>query len=174
MIKLVADLQTLPALPPKTYLWQSVGPELIAKRKTELDAWLNVVRYEPYVLNSPHFHAFLQLTENAGSLLTKLHLPKEITHFEDTQFGVNAMVYDDKSTVIFTACGDPSAVSRLDSKLSNMQMPWQKKGTGAPTTMVPIGSLSCWKESQSIYKLACSLLYVRQRSCSTALDELID
>jgi hypothetical protein len=79
----------------------------------------------------------------------------QITHFEDTQFGVNALSYDDVNGVIFTACGDPNAMSRLDSRLSNMKMPWDKKK--GPAALVPLGSLSCWKEQQNVYKLACTL-----------------
>lgn len=50
--------------------------------------------------------------------------------------------------MIFTACEDCHAFSRVDARLSNLRFPWEEKGT-----FTPVGSISCWLKRRGMWSL---------------------
>lgn len=53
-------------------------------------------------------------------------------------------MYDEVDGVVVSACEDTRTLSRLDSYLSNIRLPWEDKGA-----MVPVGSVNVWKRDDN-------------------------
>lgn len=145
--------QSFPSFPAKTVL-RSADPTFIKERQTQLNAWLTGIAKIVAVANSSEFLGFLRADEHIP--FTDLIVPKAIKAITDPQFGINDFVYDEKQLVMFTACEDAFALSRLDTKLTNIKMPWEKKSA----ITIPLGSFNCWRmDAAHEWKLNTTLFF---------------
>jgi len=82
--------------------------------------------------------------------------------------GVNAHVYDPTRGLLITACEDSDIMSRLDSQLSNIQLPWEDS---ASASVVPLGSLNCWLyEASSDSWVPTTTLFFEHQVSALAFD----
>lgn len=143
----------VPFLPAKTVL-RSLAPTFVKERQTQLNQWLLDIAKIPAAANSTDFLGFLRVDENVS--FEDLVVPRLIKTISDPQFGVNDFVYDEKQLVVFTACEEAFALSRLDTKLSNLRMPWEKKSA----ITLPLGSFNCWRmDASHEWKLSTTLYF---------------
>lgn len=94
-------------------------------------------------------------------------IPSERIILKDPKFGVNSMVYDHQNGILLTACEDAFVLSRIDSYITNVRLPWETKGA-----TVPIGALNVWiRDDSNDWSCVTSLYYDCQASF-VAWDEI--
>jgi WD40 repeat protein len=129
----------LPILPGKT-LFPIKTPAEIEKRREELEKYIQAVVGRDDVLNSEHVKKFLQVDNNAPE--ATVAPPKLIGEMTSMVLGVRDFHYQLDKGLMFTAISDMSLTSRLDTKITNIPMPWEKDvPQGALITM---GAIECY------------------------------
>lgn len=117
----------LPELPPKKMLF-NLDPNFVNERRYALDKYISqLVKIEP-ILVFPEVQSFLKLQEH-GVYLSPLEatVPTCLLKFKDPQFGINAISFDEKEGVAVSISENANVVSRVDSFLMNIKMPWEEK-----------------------------------------------
>lgn len=152
--KLSRSVDSLPALPGKT-LFRSLAPDFVQKRRQQLHEWLQSVLRIPAAATSHEFRQFLEVPQHVPSHALPNDHPVEIKAVADARFGVTCFVYSERDRLLATGCEEASALSRLDSRLSNARLPWEKEGS-----IVPVGSFTLYRLEPDLARLvpACSVL----------------
>ena len=130
----------LPTLPGKTLL-PVKKPEEIDKRREGLEQYLQNLVSKVDVYANQNFVRFLQLDEHKPELaLNSLEQEARITHmlmgYRDIKFTHDRKFY-------FSVTSDPHSVSRLDSYITNLNMPWDKK-EHKDQVLLAVGNLEGW------------------------------
>ena len=154
---LATKSQLLPPMPEKTW-FKSFDPEFVEKRRVGLDGYLRKLVEIRVVLASMELRNFLDLSQHIGGLNEMV--PSERIILKDPKFGINTFVYDHPNGILFTCCEDSFVLSRLDSYIANVRMPWEEKGA-----TVPIGALNVWlRDSANDWSCVSSLYFDCQAS----------
>ncbi len=157
----------LPSLPAKTWWFRNMSEDVINTRKLELDVFLKKLVTIPHARHSRELIAFLSVLDHA--LPDTSQVPVSFASITDRNFGVNDFVYAPEEGLVITACEDADLISRLDSQLSNMPLPWETRSKNAPT--VPLGSLNCWLlDSDSGSYVPVSTLFFEHQATAVAWD----
>lgn len=130
----------LPALPGKT-LFRIKSHEEIDKRREGLERYLQNLAERVDIYSSQIFVKFLELDSHKPELaINLLEKVGQIRHllmgYRDMQFSSNRKFY-------YSVTSDPKALSRVDSYLTNMNMPWDKKHE-KDMVLLAVGNLEAW------------------------------
>jgi WD40 repeat protein len=130
----------LPTLPGKTLL-PVKKPEEIDKRRDGLEKYLQALISKVDVYANDNFVKFLELDEHKPELaMNSLEQVARITHmlmgYRDLKFTHDRKFY-------FSVTSDPNTVSRLDSYITNLNMPWDKK-EHKDQVLLAVGNLEAW------------------------------
>jgi hypothetical protein len=60
----------------------------------------------------------------------------------DVSKGVRDFFFDEQMKTFLITTGDMSAISRINSYLTNTKMPWEDEDI--PETLVAVGTVECW------------------------------
>lgn len=140
---LIKVLPSVPVLPPKTVFKMS-SYESLTKRRLELEQYLQDCVCRKDVLNTAEFSGFLEIDKHSPEL--EMNAPKEISELHGLPLGVRDFYYSSEDEVLFMVCSEMSVVSRTDSRITNIKLPWEKKGE---QSNVPIGSAFCYKVTRA-------------------------
>jgi len=122
----------------------------------------------PHARHSRELINFLSVLDHAVPDTSRVPVP--FATITDRNFGVNDVVYSPADGLVITACEDADLISRLDSQLSNIPLPWEAKSKAS--SVVPLGSLNCWQlDTESGSYLPVSTLFYEHQVC--ALSTLI-
>lgn len=132
----------LPPFPPKRWIFKN-DPDFLSGRRHDLDNYIRaLVRISP-VLCFPEVQKFLKTMEHGIRFSPQDNtVPQKVSQFRDPQFGFNSIDIDFKSGIALSVQEDSDAVSKVDSLLMNIRMPWEKESAN-----VPIGCLTMWKRN---------------------------
>lgn len=130
----------LPSLPGKTLL-PVKKLEDIDKRRDGLEKFMQGLASKMDVYASKTFSHFLELDKHKPDMeLNDLELAARISNghlgYRDIHFVEDRKYY-------YAVASDPNTVSRLDSYLTNLSMPWDNKET-KDQTLLAVGSLEAW------------------------------
>ncbi len=130
----------LPSLPGKTLL-PVKKPEEIDKRRDGLEKFLQALTQKVDVYANQAFVRFLELDDHKPDLaINPLELTARITHM---LMGYRDLYFSEDRKFYFSVTSDPSTVSRLDSYITNLNMPWDKK-TEKDQVLLAVGNLEVW------------------------------
>jgi len=131
----------LPAMPHKTLL-PLKEPSQINERRETLEKYLQVLSKRKDIISSEPLKRFLQLDNFAPEIVTKF--PTHITDLKGFRFGIRDFIYLPEEGIMFVTTGDMSAISRFDSYVSNMKIPWGAVGSYEGAAV--LGTVECYKQ----------------------------
>lgn len=142
----------LPPLPAKT-LTRIMDASFVAQRKQDLDRWIQHIQQCEFIRRCSIYQSFLGVDNHVTPSIANAHLPVERQAVVDPQFGLNHAVYHPAEQLMFTACEDVHLLSKLERKLTNMRMPWEKQGG-----LAPLGCFATWRIGDSP-RASCVIYY---------------
>jgi len=143
-----ADLHTalkkhigaLPRFPNKTLFTPKAFDEL-EKRRTQLDEYLKKLSQKTDVYSNEKFLDFLEFHRNVDSFgINQLNLIGKVTH---SQMGFRDVILLYEKKIFFSIVSEMSAVSRIDSYLMNLNMPWDSP---KQKPLLSVGLLEAWAQ----------------------------
>lgn len=139
---LMKRLPALPELPSKSMVRQ-FAPEYIQARKDALNVFLKELCSRRDALNCVETQQFFALPlkiprfrQPDGSD------PTQTAEVQEATFGITSFDYDPVQGLLLLGAADCSWASRIDTKITNIKLPWEP---AAPT--LPSAQMSLWKQS---------------------------
>mmetsp|Transcript_63140 Transcript_63140/g.87230 ORF Transcript_63140/g.87230 Transcript_63140/m.87230 type:complete len:144 (-) Transcript_63140:1257-1688(-) len=114
----------MPTFPAKTYFKLKHDVD-IDNRMKELHNYLQEIVNRLDMRASAQFRKFLDFDSKMAESMT--FSPIKIAEINDLSLGGRDFVYVPKRNLMFVAMSDMNITSRLDSYITNMSMPWDKK-----------------------------------------------
>ena len=143
-------LTNIPSIPKKT-LFKVSSYEALTKRRIELEQFIKECVNRKDILSSEPFKAFLEIEKNSPELAG--NAPTIVGKLEDIPLGVRDFYYSRDEGIVFMVCSDMNIISRVDSKITNIKLPWEKK----TDSHVPVGAALCYK----VQKLGIGFQFVK-------------
>lgn len=135
-------LPCLPELPAKSVVRQ-FSPEYLESRKSALAAYLTALSQRRDVLNTAEAQEFFGMSERDPNLrMRSCHDVFHAAEVQECNFGINCFVYDAARGFLLLGASDCNWVSRIDTKITNIKLPWEPSAPNLPTSQMTL-----WKES---------------------------
>ena len=130
----------MPNLPGKTLL-PVKKPDEIDKRRDGLEKYLQALAQKVDVYASQSFVKFLELDEHKPDMaINPLEQVSRISHM---LMGYRDLKFTEDRKFYYSVTSDPNSVSRIDSYITNMNMPWDKKND-KDQVLLAVGNLEAW------------------------------
>ena len=133
-------LSNLPSFPGKT-LFRPSSKESITKRKNHLEQFIQTSISRKDIFNNEIFSSFLNINHNSPELL--INKPSLLYNNTSIPFGIRDFYYIEQTQTLFICCSEMSLVSRADSMIANLTLPWEQ----ASDTHVTVGAFICYNVS---------------------------
>lgn len=117
-----------PSIPSKGFFGLSLNNEELIERQNHLDSFLKQCCERKDIMTTEVFKKFIEIESNAPETAKYKH--QLITEFTKLPLGVRDFVYNKEHDLIFIACSDMNIISRIDSYVTNVNLPWEKKTDG--------------------------------------------
>lgn len=130
----------LPSLPGKTLL-PVKKLEDIDKRRDGLEKYMQGLASKVDVYASKTFVHFLDLDKHKPDL--ELNDVEQVARIMNTHLGYRDFHFVEDRKFYYAVTSDPNTVSRLDSYLTNLNMPWEKN-VDKDQALLAVGSLEAW------------------------------
>jgi len=135
-------LSFIPDLPAKTVVRQ-FSPEYLESRKQALTAYFEVISKRRDVLNCTEVQNFLAMSENVAAFRQPSACePIQAAEIHEAAFGISDFAFDAMNGLLLIGAADSSWTSRMDTKITNIKLPWEPT---APN--LPMAQMSLWKQS---------------------------
>lgn len=134
-------LKLCPNVPqmPKKSVFKLSAIEDLNKRRIELEDFIKHCVKRKDIVNNSKFRDFLEIDKHSPELA--VNIPEKIGEFDKLPLGVRDFHYSKEEGVIFLCCSDMNIISRADSMLTNLKLPWEKKSN----THIALGAAFCYK-----------------------------
>jgi len=137
-------LPAMPQLPAKSVVRQ-FNAEYLEARKKELTLYLRELCKRRDVLNSQEAQQFLGLPQHVAAFRqTSVTEPIQAAEVHEAAFGIADFVYDPMQGLLLLGATDFSLTSRLDTKITNIKLPWEPAAPNLPTAQ-----MSLWRQTPS-------------------------
>jgi WD40 repeat protein len=130
----------LPSLPGKTLL-PVKKLEDIDKRRDGLEKYLQGLASKVDVYASKTFVHFLELDKHKPDL--ELNDVEQVARITNPHLGYRDFHFVDDRKFYYAVTSDPNTVSRLDSYITNLNLPWDKN-VEKDQALLAVGSLEAW------------------------------
>lgn len=138
---LVKRLHSVPALPAKSVVRQ-FDAEHLESRKQGLSQYLQSLCQRRDVLNCPEVQEFLGLPEHVVSFKQQHPSePLQVAEVHEAAFGITDFAYDPVQGLLLLGASDCSWTSRMDTKITNIKLPWEPSAPNLPTSQ-----MSLWRQ----------------------------
>jgi len=142
------NITSLPQLPKTVpFIGSDLAPSFVSERKLRLQRFLDECLRSPGIRCLEEFANFIGIadkperkTGNLPSTPETYHFASEFVNYLQPMLGVKQFHYDSKAMHCLTACSDTSQLSKLDSWLTNVKLPWEQE----TNTIVPVGCVASW------------------------------
>jgi len=135
-------LQSLPELPAKSAVRQ-FSPEYLEARKVALNEYLQELCKRRDVLNCPESQQFFGLPAHLQAFRQPHESePTQVAEVQEANFGISAFTYDAAQGLLLLGATDKSWASRMDTKITNIKLPWEPSAPNLPSSQ-----MSLWKQS---------------------------
>jgi WD40 repeat protein len=156
-------LPSVPDLPAKSVVRQ-FSSDYLESRKQMIQSYLNDLTNRRDVLNCPETWAFFGLADNvvgfrqSGSTTE----PVQAAEVHEAAFGIVDFAYDPIQGLLLIGATDISWTSRMDTKITNIKLPWEPAAPNLPTSQ-----LSLWRQSGSDlrFEMVFMCRYTASMSC---------
>ncbi|CAE7356173.1 mhkB [Symbiodinium natans] len=140
-------LASVPAMPSKSMVRQ-FAPEYLEARKNGLSSFLREVCRRRDAVNCREVQDFLLLRNRVPSLAQPdASEPVQSAEVQEASFGLSHFEYDAVQGALLLGSRDFSWSSRVDTKITNIKMPWEKKAPNLPSSQ-----MSLWQQSPAELK----------------------
>ncbi|CAJ1404433.1 unnamed protein product [Effrenium voratum] len=130
---------SLPELPAKSVVRQ-FSSDYLESRKNALAAYLLAERRD--VLNAAAAQDFFGLLEREPSLQMRSRCdPFLAAEVQEVTFGITSFVTDPSRGLLLLGASDCNWVSKLDTKITNIKLPWEPSAPELPSSQMTL-----WKE----------------------------
>jgi len=137
-------LHGLPEPPAKSVVRQ-FSVEYLEARKAGLNAYLAELCRRRDVLNCKEAQVFFGLPEHAaGFRYPGAAEPVQVAEVHEAAFGIADADYDPMQGLLLLGSTDSSWTSRMDTKITNIKLPWEPAAPNLPTSQ-----MSLWRQSPS-------------------------
>lgn len=137
-------LPNLPALPAKSAV-RHFTPEYLESRKAALDMYFEFISKRRDFNNCPEMHQFFGLIDMIpGFKANQATDPVQSAEVHESAFGIVDFSYDQLHGMLLLGSSDRSWTSRLDTKLTNIKLPWEPNAPNLPSSQ-----MSMWRQSSS-------------------------
>ena len=111
---------------------------LLEKRKNHLEAFLHECVNRKDIMASEYLKAFLELEKHSPNLT--YNSPEKKYELREIPLGIRDLYYLQEESIMFAACSDMNIASRVDSYITNVNLPWEKNDD-----YVTVGALFVFK-----------------------------
>lgn len=161
----------LPKMPMKGFF--KLNAESCEKRRQELQDYVRGLAKRSDIRTDPFFRDFFEL--DVHNTNTMCFSPIKITELGSLPLGVRDFFYLNSKGLMFLALSDMKITSRLDSYLTNISMPWEKKdkSKGVNDTYATVGALLFYRVGlrESNGEWVFTRLWAKNFSCQTNILE---
>jgi len=142
-------LASVPIMPSKSVVRQ-FAPEYLEARKNGLASFLREVCRRRDAVNCREVQDFLLLRQRVPHLAhPDASEPVQSAEVQEASFGIAHFDYDPVQGLLLLGSSDFSWASRVDTKITNIKMPWEKKAPNLPSSQ-----MSLWQQSPAELKFA--------------------
>ena len=113
----------VPSIPGKS-LFKIKSSDALTKRKNHLESFLYQCVNRKDIMASDYIKDFLELDRHSPNLT--FNSPKNQNELGNLPLGVRDFFYFQEENLIFIACSDMNIASRVDSYITNVNLPWEK------------------------------------------------
>eukprot|EP00439_Symbiodinium_sp_Y106_P012095 s2382_g1.t2 len=140
------------------------GHEYLESRKNALAAYLQGLAHRRDILNCLEAQEFFGMCERDQTLRQPSERePKLVSEVQEAAYGITSFVYEASRGLLLLGAADCNWISRMDTKLTNIKLPWEPVAPDLPSSQ-----MSLWKESppnSKSYQLQFACRYSSSISC---------
>jgi len=159
-------LPRLPELPSKSAVRQ-FSVEYLEGRKAALNAYFLELSKRRDVLNCVEAQRFFGLPDHVEAFrLPHASEPVQIAEVQESTFSVTSFAYDAAQGVLVLGASDRSWTSRMDTKITNIKLPWEPAAPNLPSSQ-----MSIWRQTPADlrFEMQATCRYPHSISCVTVM-----
>ncbi|CAJ1337644.1 unnamed protein product [Effrenium voratum] len=131
-------LASVPAIPQKSMVRQ-FAPEYLEARKNGLNVFIKELCRRRDAANCREVQDFLLLRQRVPHLSqADASEPVQSAEVQEASFGIAHFEYDPVQGLLLLGSSDFSWASRMDTKITNIKMPWEKKAPNLPSAQLSL------------------------------------
>ena len=116
-------IPNVPAIPGKSF-FKIKSSDALTKRKNHLELFLHQCVNRKDIMASDYIKDFLELDRHSPNLT--FNSPEKKYELKELPLGIRDFYYFNDEKIIFVACSDMNIASRVDSYITNVNLPWEK------------------------------------------------
>jgi len=121
--KLSKLIPNVPSIPSKSF-FKVKSSDGLTKRKNHLEAFLHQCVNRKDIMASEYIKEFLELDHHSPNLA--FNAPEKKCEVTELPLGIRDFFYFQEERIMFAACSDMNIASRVDSYITNVNLPWEK------------------------------------------------
>ena len=118
-------ITNVPTIPGKSF-FKITSKDSLEKRRSHLEKFLHECVNRKDIMASEHIKNFLELDKHSPNLT--FNAPEKMHELTELPLGVRDFYFLQEQNVMFIACSDMNIASRVDSYITNVNLPWEKNG----------------------------------------------
>ena len=118
-------ITNVPSIPGKSF-FKLTSKDSLEKRRAHLEKFLIECVNRKDIMASEHIKNFLELDKHSPNLT--FNAPEKKQELTELPLGVRDFYYLREQQIMFIACSDMNIASRVDSYITNVNLPWDKSG----------------------------------------------
>ena len=116
-------IPNVPTIPGKSF-FKIKSSDALTKRKNHLELFLHQCVNRKDIMASDYIKDFLELDRHSPNLT--FNSPEKKYELTELPLGIRDFYYFNDEKIIFMACSDMNIASRVDSYITNVNLPWEK------------------------------------------------
>ena len=116
-------IPNVPTIPGKSF-FKIKSSDALTKRKNHLELFLHQCVNRKDIMASDYIKDFLELDRHSPNLT--FNSPEKKYELKELPLGIRDFYYFNDEKIIFVACSDMNIASRVDSYITNVNLPWEK------------------------------------------------
>ena len=130
-------IPNVPTIPGKS-LFKITSKDALEKRKKHLESFIQECVNRKDIMASEYIKSFLELEKHSPNLT--YNSPEKKYILDEIPLGIRDFYYLQEDSMIFVACSDMNIASRVDSYITNVNLPWEKN-----TGHISVGAVIAFK-----------------------------
>ena len=113
----------VPTIPGKSF-FKIKSSDALTKRKNHLESFLHQCVNRKDIMASDYIKDFLELDKHSPNLT--FNSPEKKYELTELPLGIRDFYFFHEENIMFAACSDMNIASRVDSYITNVNLPWEK------------------------------------------------
>jgi hypothetical protein len=116
-------IPNVPSIPGKS-IFKITSADALTKRKNHLESFLHQCVNRKDIMASDYIKDFLELDRHSPNLT--FNSPEKKYELTELPLGIRDFFYFNEENIMFAVCSDMNIASRVDSYITNVNLPWEK------------------------------------------------